>query len=163
MAMSFNHVYLITKNKISFSFKHDYFLQINEDPDAEYLAFGANEPTVTIDPLVTAKPAPEPLIDDGKTPKVRDGRFFPADSTTSKNISTQCVSVEGYISTLLLMPLGETDLSGNGMGSNKFPWSTHDDVLPTHLRIGEKFRFTITIIDTRDVPPYFSDIFCQFA
>ncbi len=154
----------ISKNQKSpLCFKNYFFLQVNEDPDAEYLAFGANEPAVTIDPLVTAKPAPEPLIDDGKTPKVRDGRFFPADSTTSKNISTQLASVDGNILTLLLMPLGETDLSGNGMGSNKFPWSTHDEALPTHFRIGEKFRFTITIIDTRDVPSYFSDIFCQFA
>uniref|UniRef100_A0A5K3EWL2 Kinesin-like protein n=1 Tax=Mesocestoides corti TaxID=53468 RepID=A0A5K3EWL2_MESCO len=112
----------------------EYFSSETNDNDfTDNFAFGNVDYAPISDPLATVIPKE---TCNGKTPKFRDRQFFPADSTTS-----------------------ETDMLTEEHA--KLPWLC-EEFLPSHLRIGGKFRWTITILEIQDIPPHFSDVFCQF-
>eukprot|EP00108_Taenia_solium_P012138 TsM_000000800 transcript=TsM_000000800 gene=TsM_000000800 len=113
----------------------EYFTsEANGDSYSSDFAFGRFEPKLMPDPLATVRPI-EP--DDGKTPKIREGRFFPADSTTSESdiVTEEC---------------------------SRRPW-LNEEYLPEHLRTGETFWWKITILSIRDLPSHYTSVFCQFS
>ncbi|KAL5104793.1 hypothetical protein TcWFU_010228 [Taenia crassiceps] len=113
----------------------EYFTsEANGDSYSNELAFGRFEPRLMPDPMATVRPVES---DDGKTPKIREGRFFPADSTTSESdiVTEEC---------------------------SRRPW-LNEEYLPEHLQIGETFWWKIHILAIRGLAPQYTSVFCQFS
>lgn len=113
----------------------EYFTsEANGDSYSDDVVFGRFETRLIPDCLDTVC-----LIEsaDGKTPKAREGRFFPADSTTSESdvITEEC---------------------------SRRPW-LNEEYLPEHLQIGEVFWWKITILAIRGLPSHYTSVFCQFS
>ncbi|KAM7538570.1 hypothetical protein Aperf_G00000050975 [Anoplocephala perfoliata] len=110
----------------------EYFTaETNGDPRSDDIAFGRFEHRQIVDPLATVRPIEE------NNPKAHEGRFFPADSTTSESdvITEEC---------------------------SRRPW-LNEEYLPDHLHIGETFWFKVTILGIRVSSPNFTSVFCQFS
>ncbi|VDO06238.1 unnamed protein product [Rodentolepis nana] len=123
------------QTKLHFDDLEYFTVEANGDVYSDDFAFGKFEPRRTFDPLATVCPTDSPT--DMNTPKVREGRFFAADSTTSESdvVTEEC---------------------------SRRPW-LNEEYLPDHFIIGETYWFKVTILGVRGLPTNYTSVFCQFS
>ncbi|VUZ43692.1 unnamed protein product, partial [Hymenolepis diminuta] len=123
------------QTKLHFDDLEYFTAEANGDIYSDDFAFGRFESRQIFDPLATVRPVESAA--DMNTPKVREGRFFAADSTTSESdvVTEEC---------------------------SRRPW-LNEEYLPDHLRIGETYWFKVTILGVGELPTNYTSVFCQFS
>ncbi|KAM3175408.1 hypothetical protein ACTXT7_008585 [Hymenolepis weldensis] len=122
------------QTKLHFDDLEYFTAEANGDIYSDDFAFGRFESRQIFDPPATMRPVES---SDMNTPKVREGRFFAADSTTSESdvVTEEC---------------------------SRRPW-LNEEYLPDHLRIGETYWFKVTILGVGGLPTNYTSVFCQFS